>query len=53
MVQEAEKYKFEDEEHKKNVEAKIALEQEVEMYCFTKDAPDQHLEAQVEHDTCH
>ncbi|KAK2431769.1 heat shock cognate 70 kDa protein [Trifolium repens] len=56
MVQEAEKYKAEDEEHKKNVEAKIALEQEVERYkplCFPKDAPDQHLEAQVEHHTCH
>ncbi|KAK2377928.1 heat shock cognate 70 kDa protein [Trifolium repens] len=56
MVQEAEKYKAEDEEHKKNVEAKIALEQEVERYkpfCFPKDAPDQHSEAQVEHDTCH
>ncbi|CAJ2629232.1 unnamed protein product [Trifolium pratense] len=57
MVQEAKKYKAEDEEHKKNVEAKIALEQGVERYkpfCFTKDAPDhQHLEAQVEHDTCH
>ncbi|WJX64814.1 hypothetical protein P8452_49549 [Trifolium repens] len=56
MVQEAEKYKVEDEEHKKNVEAKIALEQEVERckpFCFTKDAPDQHSEAQVEHDTCH
>ncbi|WJX64813.1 hypothetical protein P8452_49548 [Trifolium repens] len=54
MVQEAEKYKAE--EHKKNVEAKIALEQEVERYkpfCFPKDAPDQHSEAQVEHDTCH
>ncbi|KAK2431775.1 cell division protein FtsZ protein 1, chloroplastic [Trifolium repens] len=56
MVQEAEKYKAEDEEHKKNVEAKIALEQEVERckpFCFPKDAPDQHSEAQVEHDTCH
>ncbi|KAK2377930.1 heat shock cognate 70 kDa protein [Trifolium repens] len=56
MVQEAEKYKVEDEEHKKNVEAKIALEQGVERckpFCFTKDAPDQHSEAQVEHDTCH
>ncbi|CAJ2633887.1 unnamed protein product [Trifolium pratense] len=53
MVQEAEKYRAEDEEHKKNVEAKIAMEQEVERYCFTKDSPDQHLEAQVNHDTCH
>ncbi|XP_045823355.1 heat shock cognate 70 kDa protein 2-like isoform X1 [Trifolium pratense] len=56
MVQEAEKYKAEDEEHKKNVVAKIALEQEVERYkpfCFPKGAPDQHSEAQVEHDTCH
>ncbi|GAU25080.1 hypothetical protein TSUD_257740 [Trifolium subterraneum] len=53
MVQEAEKYMAEDEEHKKNVEAKIALEQTVVRYCFTKGAPDQLLEAQVEHDTCH
>ncbi|WJX59558.1 70-kilodalton heat shock protein [Trifolium repens] len=53
MVQEAQKYKAEDEEHKKNVEAKNVLEQEVEGYCSTKDAPDQHLEAEVEHDTCH
>ncbi|GAU25079.1 hypothetical protein TSUD_257730 [Trifolium subterraneum] len=50
MVQEAEKYKAEDEEHKKNVEAKIALEQELERYCFTKGAPN--LEPQVERDTC-
>ncbi|GAU25081.1 hypothetical protein TSUD_257750 [Trifolium subterraneum] len=53
MVQEAEKYKAEDEEHQKNVEAKNALEQEVERLCSTKDAPYQHLEAQVKHDTCH
>ncbi|CAJ2633885.1 unnamed protein product [Trifolium pratense] len=53
MVQEAEKYKAEDEEHKKNVKAKIVSEEAVERYRFTKDAPDQHLEAQVEHDTRH
>ncbi|XP_045832321.1 heat shock cognate 70 kDa protein 2-like isoform X1 [Trifolium pratense] len=69
MVQEAEKYKAEDEEYKKNVKAKIALELAVERHSFTKDAPDQHskaekydstkdspylrLEGQVEHDTCH
>ncbi|XP_057436397.1 heat shock 70 kDa protein 18-like [Lotus japonicus] len=56
MVQEAEKYKVEDEEHKKKVDAKKALEkmvQEGEKYNSSKDSPYQHLEAQVQHDTCH
>ncbi|CAJ2633901.1 unnamed protein product [Trifolium pratense] len=54
MVQEADKYRVEDEEEKKKAVAKHSMEkmvQEEEKHNSTKDTPDQHLDALE--DTCH